>query len=91
MYENLGILALFAFAYSLLAGRLDRTPVNGPVVYLAFGVIAGPVVLGLLNLSIGSEGIRLLAELTLALVLFIDASNADLAVLRRSIALPRRL
>ena len=91
MYENLAVLALFAFAYSVVADRLGRTPVNGAVVYIAFGVIAGPVGLGLLDISIGSEGIRLVAELTLALVLFSDASNADLAVVRRTLRLPGRL
>jgi NhaP-type Na+/H+ or K+/H+ antiporter len=91
MYENLGILALFAFAYSIIASRLGRTPVNGALVYLAFGALAGPVGLGLLNLSISTEGIRLVAELTLALVLFTDASNADLSVLRRSFRIPQRL
>ena len=79
------------FVYSLLADRLCRTPVNGAVVYLAFGVIAGPVGLGLLNLEIGDEGIRTIAELTLALVLFTDASNANLAVLRQAVRLPQRL
>ena len=91
MYETLGILAVFAFVYSVVAGRLDRTPVNGPVVYLAFGVIAGPIGLGLLDLSIGSEGIRTVAELTLALVLFTGAANADLAILRRTFHLPERM
>ena len=91
MYKNLAILAIFAFAYSVLAGRLARTPVNGPLVYLLFGAIAGPVGLGLLNLSISVEGIRLVAELTLALVLFTDAANADLTVLRRTFQLPQRM
>jgi NhaP-type Na+/H+ or K+/H+ antiporter len=91
VYENLAILALFAFAYSLVAERLARTPVNGAVVYLAFGVIVGPVGLGWLDLGLGSEGIRTIAELTLALVLFTDASNANLAVLRQTVRLPRRL
>jgi NhaP-type Na+/H+ or K+/H+ antiporter len=91
MYGNLAILALFAFAYSLVAERLARTPVNGAVVYLAFGVIVGPVGLGWLDLGLGSEGIRTIAELTLALVLFTDASNANLGVLRQTVRLPRRL
>lgn len=91
MYENLAILALFTFAYSVLATRLARGVVNGAVVYLAFGVVAGPAGLGWLQLSISAEGIRMIAELTLALVLFTDASNADLAVLRRSARLPQRL
>lgn len=91
MYENIAIFALFAFAYSVVASRLDRTPLNGAAAYLVFGVIAGPVGLGLLDLSISSEGIRLVAELTLALVLFTDASNANLPVLRRNFQLPQRL
>jgi NhaP-type Na+/H+ or K+/H+ antiporter len=91
MYESIGVIALFAFAYSLLAGRLDKMTVNGPVIYLLFGMIAGPVGLGLLDITVGMEGIRLVAELTLALVLFTDASNADLPVLRRSFHLPQRL
>jgi NhaP-type Na+/H+ or K+/H+ antiporter len=91
MYGNLAVIAAFAFAYSVVAGRLERGVVNGPVVYLAFGVIAGPLALGWLDLQIETEGIRLVAELTLALVLFSDASNADLAVLRRNIHLPQRL
>jgi len=91
MYENLAILAAFAFAYSLVAGRLDRTAVNGAVVYLVFGAVAGPIGLGILNLSIEQEGIRTIAELTLALVLFTDASNANLAVLRKVLRLPGRL
>jgi NhaP-type Na+/H+ or K+/H+ antiporter len=91
MYGDLAILALFAFAYSLVAGRLARTPVNGAVVYLAFGVIAGPLGLGWLDIGLGSEGIRTIAELTLALVLFTDASNANLGVLRRAARLPGRM
>lgn len=91
MYENLALLALFTFVYGVIAGRLERTAVNGPVVYLLFGVLAGPLGLGLLDLQISGEGIRTIAELTLALVLFADASNADLGVLRRTFQLPQRL
>jgi NhaP-type Na+/H+ or K+/H+ antiporter len=91
MYQNLGLIAVFVFAYSAVAGRLGRTPINGAVVYLAFGTIAGPMGLGLLDLTIGTEGILTLAELTLALVLFTDACNADLAILRRVSRVPWRM
>ena len=91
MYLNIAIIAIFALIYSITAGRLERTPINGPVVYLLFGLIAGPLGFGLLDLEIGSEGIRLIAELTLALVLFADASNADLSVLGKTRRLPLRL
>ncbi len=91
MYENLSILAAFVFLYSVVAGRLERTPINGALVFTAFGLALGPMGLGLLHLNVDTEGLRSLAELTLALVLFTDASNANLGVLERSIRIPQRL
>ena len=91
MYLTLAVLAAFAFVYSVVATRLERTPVNGAVVFLAFGILAGPQVLGLLDLSVRGEVMRTVAELTLALVLFTDSANADLATLRRSFRIPQRM
>jgi len=91
MYQNLAILALFVFLYSIIGGRLERTPFNGAVVFTAFGLVFGPLGLGLLDLDVNAELLRTLAELTLALVLFIDAANADFGVLRQSVLIPRRL
>jgi len=91
MYGTLAVLAAFAFVYSMVASRLERTPVNGPVVFLAFGFLAGPQFLGWLDLSVGGEGLRTVAELTLAMVLFTDSAKADLATLRSSFRLPQRL
>jgi NhaP-type Na+/H+ or K+/H+ antiporter len=90
MYEHLAILAIFAFLYSLVAVAMEKTPFNGPVVFLVFGLVVGPG-LGLLDLAIDAEGVRTVAELTLALVLFSDASKADLAVLGRNVQLPQRM
>lgn len=91
MYQDLAILALFVLVYSVVSGALERTPVNGAIVFTAFGLILGPVGLGLLTLNVDAELLRSLAELTLALVLFTDAANANLGVLRRSFRIPQRL
>ncbi len=91
MYLNLAILAGFAFVFSILAGRLSRTPVSGAMVFVAFGLVLGGHGLGFLDLDVKREELRLLAELTLAMVLFADAANADLAVLKRNFELPQRL
>lgn len=91
IYQNLAILAAFTLLYSVLSGGLERTPINGAVIFAAFGLVLGPLGLGVLNLSIDAEGLRLLAELTLALVLFTDAAKADLGVLKRSFRIPTRL
>ena len=90
-YQILTIIAAFAFAYSLIASRLEKTPFNGALVYVAAGMLFGPQVLGLIDIPIDSEGISQLAEIALAICLFTDSSNADLSVLRRVEAIPARL
>jgi NhaP-type Na+/H+ or K+/H+ antiporter len=60
-------------------------------VFAAFGLVVGPLGLGLLTPEHGAEGLRTLAEMTLALVLFTDATNANLGVLKRSFHIPQRL
>jgi len=91
MYADLTLLGLFVFVYSVIAGGVERTPITGPIVFTAFGLALGPVGLGWLQLEVDHEGLRTLAELTLALVLFTDAANADLSVLGKSWRIPERL
>jgi NhaP-type Na+/H+ or K+/H+ antiporter len=91
MYGNLAILAAFVFTYSLGSKGLEKTPLNGALVFVAFGLALGPLGLGLLKLEVDAEALSVLAELTLALVLFTDASNANLHELKHSFRIPQRL
>lgn len=91
MYETLALIAAFIFIYSLVSGFLDRTIFSGAIIFTALGIIFGPFGLDVLQLDIEKEGLRLLAEMTLALVLFIDASNANLNVLKTSVRIPASL
>ena len=91
MYIEIAILAAFAFLYSIVAGRVERTPITGPIVFMAFGFLAGPFGIGWLALDVTNAELRVLADVTLALVLFIDAANADTSVLRSSTLIPRRM
>jgi NhaP-type Na+/H+ or K+/H+ antiporter len=93
MYQNSAILAAFLLIYSAVAGRIERSWISGPIVFVGVGFILGPDALGVLRLNITGEGLRLrlLAVLTLAMVLFTDAANADFGVLRRNRGLPERL
>ena len=59
--------------------------------FAGVGLTLGPYGLGVLRINIGGEGLRLLAELTLAMVLFTDAANADFGVVKRNLGLPERL
>ena len=83
MYANAALLALIGFLYVLVSGRVERTWLSGPIVFVAAGYLLGPGGLDVLSLEVTAEGLRLLAELTLAMVLFSDAAKADLARIRR--------
>ena len=91
MYVELAILALFVFTYSLIAGRVERSVISGPMVFVVAGFLLGPPVLGWVKGDSGNEGLNVLADLTLALVLFSDAATADLSVLKRQFQIPSRM
>ncbi|CAI8977870.1 sodium/hydrogen antiporter [Pseudomonas sp. IT-P253] len=91
MYQNIALLAAFLLTYSIFAGRFESRLLNGPLMFMLAGLILGPAFLGILQPRIDKDGLKLLAELTLAIVLFSDAANADLKVLRANEGLPLRL
>jgi len=91
MYIELAILALFIFCYSLVAGRLERAAASGPMVFVLAGLLMGPLGLGWFDGDASRTAFRVLADLTLALVLFIDAANADFAILKRQYRIPLRM
>src|SRR4029450_10201285 len=61
------------------------------IAFTAAGLIVGTEGLGWIELSPDAGSLRLLAEATLALVLFSDASRIDLRALRDGYAVPARL
>ena len=75
----------------LVAGRLERAATSGPIVFVVAGLLMGPLGLGWFDGDVSRTGLRVLADLTLALILFIDAANADLAILKRQFRIPSRM
>jgi NhaP-type Na+/H+ or K+/H+ antiporter len=65
--------------------------VSAPIFFLTTGLIVGTKGLGWIDLSPRSEQVRVLAELTLTLVLFADASRINVRALRREYSVPARL
>ncbi|MDX1401880.1 MAG: cation:proton antiporter [Kiloniellales bacterium] len=91
MYVELAILALFVFVYSLIAGRVDRAAISGPMIFVVAGFLMGQYGLGWFKGSATSQDLRVLADLTLAIVLFNDAATANLSVLKRQFRIPTRM
>src|SRR5215211_6119664 len=86
----LATIALLLVVYAAFSRRLQRLSVSSAMFFTTAGLLAGPV-LGLLDLRLESEQVKLLAEVTLTLVLFADASRISLRALRREFAIPLRL
>ena len=80
---TLAIVAAAVLAVAAVSRRLSGTPITPAMVFVAIGVLVGPEVFDVVDLSPASASVRALAEATLTLVLFSDASRIDL---RRSAA-----
>lgn len=87
-------LAIVAAAVLVVAGvsrRLTDTPFTPAMAFVLIGLLLGPLVVDEVRFAPTSGTVRTLAEATLAVVLFADASRIKLRVLRREYAVPLRL
>jgi NhaP-type Na+/H+ or K+/H+ antiporter len=86
----LATVAVLLIAYAAVSRWLQLANVSGAMFFTTAGLLGGPV-LGLLDLKLESEEVKRLAEITLTLVLFADASRISVRALRREYAVPVRL
>ncbi|MGA0334079.1 MAG: cation:proton antiporter [Kiritimatiellia bacterium] len=91
MTQHIAFLALFLFFYLLVSARLEKTLISGALLFVLIGWAVGPRGLHWLSFPVGEEGLSLLAELTLAVVLFSDAAHARLHILCKTHRFPERL
>ena len=91
MEWGLAIIALALIAVAAVSKRLSGSPITPAILFVSIGILVGPSVLDEVDLSSSGSTVRVLAEATLALVLFSDASRIDLRNLRGEFSLPLRL
>jgi sodium/hydrogen antiporter len=80
---GLALVALLVAAYALVAARLERLSISSAFAFVVIGILVSEDFLGILVLDPETESVKLIAEITLTLVLFGDASSVDLKGLRR--------
>lgn len=90
-YQLVLVFALVVILYSAFSGAIGQTVVGGAITFTVLGLLLGPSGFNLLQLSIDTAAISTLAQLTLALLLFVDAANLNLRELIRTEAIPIRL
>jgi sodium/hydrogen antiporter len=83
--------AVVVLLFAAVSRRLDGTPITAPMVFTAAGLLLGAKTFGVVDPDPARETVKLLAESTLAVVLFGDASRIDLRALRDEYRVPARL
>ena len=85
------VVAASALLWALLSARLQRFNLSAPMAFVALGLVSSHGPLAVIDVHIDSSTARSVAELTLAIVLFVDASRVNVRALRHDAALPVRL
>jgi len=85
----LGAAALFA--YVLVSARLQARGVNAPMAFTVYGLLLGPLALGMVQLDIRDSTIEGIAIFTLVLTLMTDATRIDVRKLRHRHDMPLRM
>ena len=88
---ELAVIATSLLGFSVMSRRLAGTAITSAIVFVGVGLVAGIQALDLFDAPSTGEFVKILAEATLAFVLFSDASRIDLRALRREYTVPARL
>ncbi len=88
---DIAVVAVVLIGYAAVSGRLHGSVITPALVFVVAGYVLGEEALGLFGADLDSGTVRLLAEITLALVLFTDASALDTRLLSKEAGLPVRL
>ena len=84
---TLALVGIVIIVASLLSGVLDRSGVPLVAVFLGLGAALGPLGLGLVDITLETPTLQVLATLALVLVLFTDAVTLETTQVRSHRAL----
>ena len=84
-------LALVIFGWAIVSERFAAHNLTGPLVFLVAGFLLGNSSWGVVGVDVESSTVHHLAEVTLGLLLFADASGVPLGAARRDLRLTSRL
>ena len=84
----LGLIAVILTVTALASGFVERLPISFPLLFLGLGFALGQYGFGVLDVGPHSELLEIVATLTLALVLFLDAVKMELNELGKRWVVP---
>ena len=69
--------ALLIFSFGLFSRLAEQRHITGPMFFMTVGILASSLVFDLFEVNYKMEPVKLIAELALTLILFIDATLID--------------
>jgi len=87
----IAIFIILVFVFILVSKRIETTILTAPIIFTLAGLVVYYLSPRLADLEIHNHTILLIAELTLALLLFTDATRIDQKKMLREATLPGRL
>jgi NhaP-type Na+/H+ or K+/H+ antiporter len=91
LIAGLALIGIVIVVSALLSGLIDRTGLPQVAVFIAIGAALGPAGLGVFNTTLESPVLRVVATLSLTLVLFTDAVGLNISEVRRNARLAYRM
>src|SRR6478609_3192951 len=90
-YPIIAFTALLILVYGAFSKLSAKSAISAPMVFVTVGLLASLFTGEILKEGISAPWVKLVAEITLVLVLFLDASTLNLKALLRNKKLPIRL
>ncbi|MEA2573647.1 MAG: sodium/hydrogen antiporter [Chloroflexia bacterium] len=83
----LALIGVVIMIAALISGLIERSNLPQVAVFLALGAVLGPPGLGIVNITLESPVLRVVATLSLTLVLFTDALSLNIQEVRKHLGL----
>src|ERR1044072_6207349 len=91
LVAGLALIGIVIIVSALLSGLVERSGLPWVGVFLAIGAALGPAGLGVFNMTLESPALRVVATLSLTLVLFTDAVTLSISEVKRHSGLAFRM
>lgn len=91
LVTGLAIIGIVIIVSALLSGLIDKTGLPHVAVFICIGAALGPAGLGVFDVTLESPILRVVATLSLALVLFTDSVTLNISEVKRHASLAFRM
>lgn len=91
LVAGLALIGIVIVVSALLSGLIDRSGLPQVAVFIAIGAALGPIGLGVFDMKLDSPVLRVVATLSLTLVLFTDAVSLNMSEMRKHSGLAFRM